>query len=175
MPSAFDRIEQTMITKTLAIIAISTGLSTLADAKDHIVEVVTDAENGTTSFKPKFLRIAKGDTVTWVNKMDDFHNVITYPDGFPEGASGFESPYLEQKGESFSFTFEHAGTYQYHCIPHIMMGMRGVVTVGAPTPPNKFHKPTSEEVVAYRDKLLEFFDTEEFGVMPDAVRRNVQP
>ena len=56
-----------------------------------------------------------------------------------------------------------------------MMGMRGVVTVGRPTPPNKFHKPTREEVEAYRDKLLEFFDSEEFGVMPDAVRRNVQP
>ena len=26
---------------------------------------------------------------------------------------------------SFSFTFDQTGTYKYHCIPHIMMGMRG--------------------------------------------------
>lgn len=175
MPGVFNRTESNMIRKTLAVLAISASVSISAHAEDHIVEVITDVENGTTSFKPKFLRIAKGDTVTWVNKMDDFHNVITYPDGFPVGATGFESPYLEEKGDSFSFTFEHAGTYQYHCIPHIMMGMRGVVTVGRPTPPNQFHKPTREEVMAYRDKLLEFFDSEEFGVMPDAVRRNVQP
>ena len=164
-----------MIRQTFVILAMGICVSTTVVADDHVVEVITDTQNGTTSFSPKFLRIEKGDTVTWVNQIDDYHNVITYPDGFPEGAVGFESPYLETKGESFSFTFNHEGTYQYHCIPHIMMGMRGVVTVGQPTSPDEFHQPTQKELVAYRDKLLEFFDSEEFGAMPDEVRRNVKP
>ncbi len=149
--------------------------SFVASATDHIVEVVTDNVNGITAFQPKFLTIKKGDTVTWVNKVDDLHNVITYPDGFPAGSQGFESPYFENAGDSWSYTFNNEGTYQYHCIPHILMGMRGVVTVSKPTPQRGFHKPSKDELVAYRNKLLEFFDSEEFGIMPDAVRRNVEP
>lgn len=144
-------------------------------AEDHVVQVITDNENGIVSFKPKFLRINRGDTVTWVNTIDDLHNVITYPDGFPKGSEGFESPYLERAGESWSYTFNTKGTYQYHCIPHVLMGMRGVITVQTPTAPNGFHKPTKDEIIVYRGKLLEFFDSEEFGIMPDAVQRNVQP
>ncbi len=142
-------------------------------AKDHIVEVITDNENGITAFRPKFLQIEEGDTVTWVNALDDLHNVITYPDGFPAGSKGFESPYLENKGESWSYTFDTAGTYQYHCIPHVLMGMRGTITVSTPTSPDKFHRPTKDEIVTYRNKLLEFFDSDDFGIMPDAVKRNV--
>lgn len=144
-------------------------------AEDHVVQVITDNENGIVSFEPKFLRVEEGDTVTWINTIDDLHNVITYPDGFPKGSEGFESPYLEAAGESWSYTFETKGTYQYHCIPHVLMGMRGVVTVQGPTAPDGFHKPTRAEIVAYRSKLLEFFDSEEFGIMPDEVQRNVLP
>lgn len=144
-----------------------------AEPAEHVVQVITDNENGTTSFRPKFLVIKKGDTVKWVNTVNDLHNMITYPDGYPEGGKGFESPYLEQAGDTWSYTFDEKGTYQYHCIPHILMGMRGTITVELPTRHNKFHKPTQAEVIAYRDKLLEFFDSEEFQIMPDAVRRNV--
>lgn len=158
----------------IACFAMSVGFFVHSvQAEDHIVEVITDSENGITSFRPKFIQIKKGDTVTWVNNMDDLHNVITYPDGFPAGSTGFESPYLENKGERWSYTFENAGTYQYHCIPHVLMGMRATVVVSSPTRQNKFHKPSKDEIVAYRDKLLEFFDSEEFGIMPDAVKRNV--
>lgn len=149
-------------------------LSTGTIAKEHIVQVFTDNQNGITAFKPKYLLIKKGDTVTWVNTINDLHNVITYPDGFPEGATGFESPYLEKQGDKWSYTFETVGTYQYHCIPHVLMGMRGTITVDTPTRQNKFHQPTKEEIIAYRSKLLEFFDSDEFSIMPDAVRRNVK-
>lgn len=154
--------------------ALLLGSSFVLQAEEHIVEVITDNEQGITSFKPKFLKVAQGDTVTWVNITDDLHNVITYPDGFPSGSAGFESPYFEKAGDRWSYTFEQKGTYQYHCIPHILMGMRGVITVATPTPPNRFHKPSKDEIVAYRGKLLEFFDSEEFSIMPDAVRRNVK-
>ncbi|WP_262694711.1 plastocyanin/azurin family copper-binding protein [Kordiimonas aquimaris] len=147
--------------------------SWFANAEDHVVRVITDNENGITKFEPKFLTVNVGDTVTWMNVTDDLHNVITYPDGFPEGGSGFKSPYFEQAGDEWSVTFDVQGTYQYHCIPHVLMGMRGVVVVGRPTPVNKFHKPTKDEIMTYRTELLEFFDSDEFDFMPDAVRRNV--
>lgn len=155
---------------TAALIVGSTAM-----AEEHIVKVITDNENGITAFQPKFLVIKKGDTVTWVNTMNDLHNVITYPDGFPKGGKGFESPYLKQEGDTWSYTFEEKGTYQYHCIPHIFMGMRGTITVNLPTRQNQFHKPSMDEIKAYRSKLLEFFDSEEFMIMPDAVKRNVHP
>lgn len=142
-------------------------------AEEHIVQVITDNDNGTVSFSPKTLTIKLGDTVTWINQNDGLHNVITYPDGYPNGASGFESPYMERKGEQWSYTFKSKGTYQYHCIPHIFMGMRGVVVVEIPTGRNGFHKPSIEETNVYRDSLLDFFDSEEFAVMPARVRRNV--
>lgn len=161
--------------EALAVVALLLTLSINVSANEHVVQVITDNENGIVSFSPKYIVIKKGDTVTWVNTVADYHNMITYPDGFPKGSKGFESPYLEKVGDKWSYTFEDIGTFQYHCIPHIMMGMRGVVTVERPTPQNQLHKPSTDEIVAYRGKLLEFFDSEEFSAMPAAVKRNVVP
>ncbi|MEX0298382.1 MAG: plastocyanin/azurin family copper-binding protein [Kordiimonas sp.] len=160
------------VSLALMMIAVNTSHGFAAE---HIVKVITDNENGITAFEPKFLVVKKGDTVTWVNTVNDLHNVITYPDGFPAGSKGFESPYLKQAGDKWSYTFEERGTYQYHCIPHIFMGMRGTITVDLPTRQNKFHKPSMDEIKSYRSKLLEFFDSEEFMIMPEAVKRNVTP
>jgi plastocyanin len=46
----------------------------------------------------------------------------------PEGAEGWDSGIL-QPGESFSHTFTVAGDYSYFCIPHVLSGMRGTITV----------------------------------------------
>lgn len=150
---------------SLSLLLVSVAVS----AEDHIVEVITDNELGVVSFSPKHIKIKAGDTVTWVNKMDDLHNIITYPDGYPQGASGFSSPYLETAGETWSYTFNEKGTFQYHCIPHIFMGMRGTVVVDEATPEGGFNKPTMAEVAAYRDELLAFFDAEDLGYMPNRV------
>lgn len=140
-------------------------------AETHIIEVITDAENGVVRFSPKTVTITKGDTVTWFNKVEDQHNVITYPDGFPKNSQGFSSPYLNKPGDNWSHIFEIEGTYQYHCIPHILMGMRGVVIVGTPTKPDGFHKPTRPEIEIYRKSFLEFYDDDDVEVMPDKLKR----
>lgn len=144
-------------------------------AAEHIVKVITDNENGVMAFSPKHMRIEKGDTVTWVNQVKDFHNVITYPDGYPKGSTGFVSPYLKEAGEKWSYTFPDVGTFQYHCIPHVLMGMRGTVVVGKETKQSDFHQPSIQEVKAYRDEILRFFDETEIEILPDVVKRNMKP
>lgn len=127
-------------------------------AETHVVHLVSDYQNMHFYFDPSILTIAPGDTVQWVDDANEEHNIITYPGGYPEGAKPIDSPYLEKKGDSFSYTFTQVGTYQYHCLPHLMMGMKGEIVVGRRSTPAEFHVPSREELMAYRKRLLEWFD-----------------
>jgi plastocyanin len=71
------------------------------------------------AFNPASVTIAVGATVTWENQDSMNHNVIA-DDG------SFKSPDLGS-GETFSFTFQKAGTYTYSC--HIHPNMKGTVVV----------------------------------------------
>ena len=136
-----------------------------ANATEHIVRIVSDYENLRMTFVPKYLEIEPGDRITWVNEADEEHNVITFPDGYPQGAEAFQSPIMTRAGERFSHQFEVPGTYQYHCLPHLPMGMHGLIIVGRLSDHEEFHKPTSEEVRAYRDLMLEWFDEDDFEML----------
>lgn len=133
-----------------------------ASAEEHIVRVVSDYKNLRMYFQPKSITIEPGDTVTWHNEVKEDHNVLTFPDGYPQGADGFKSPDLKERGQRWSHTFTVIGTYEYHCLPHLPMGMRGVVIVGRPSRADEFHRPSRDEVAAYRDRLLEYFDEDEY-------------
>ncbi len=154
----------------LAIIFAFSTMTSAAYSEEHLVKVITDYDSMRMYFEPLNLTIEPGDTVTWVNQDDEDHNMVTFPDGYPKGADGFESPYLTKKGEKWSHTFEKPGTYNYHCIPHLFMGMRGNITVGWASAPEDHHVPTAEQVSAYREKLLKFFDEKDFEHAPDYVR-----
>ncbi|MCO5220854.1 MAG: cupredoxin family copper-binding protein [Thermomicrobiales bacterium] len=73
------------------------------------------------AFDPVTLEVKVGDTVTWTNNDSAPHTVTQNPSG-----SGFQSGTL-QTGESFSYTFESAGTFDYFCEFH--SGMTGQVIV----------------------------------------------
>ncbi len=82
------------------------------------------------------IKIKKGTTVTWTNQDAVEHNVMAdHSDGDkphdPPKASEIKSDVfagqLLAKGESYSFTFNEAGTDPYHCSPHPYM--KGSVTV----------------------------------------------
>lgn len=145
-----------------------------ASAETHTVQVVSDYDNMRMVFDPQEVTIKKGDTVTWVNLADEDHNMVTYPDGYPKGAKGFTSPFLKKKDEKWSHTFAASGTYEYHCIPHIMMGMRGKVIVDKPSQKAEMNIPTAEERKTYRDQLLTFFDEDDFDIMPDYVSERLK-
>lgn len=138
--------------------------------REHIVKVVSDLENVRMYFEPRNLIIQPGDTVTWVNMDEVDHNVITYPDGYPKGAERIESPDLSKKGERWSYTFGVEGTYEYHCMPHIVMSMIGTVVVGRRSTENEFHEPSGVEIAEYRKLMREYFDAEEADFQPRAMR-----
>ena len=66
------------------------------------------------SYSPASVTIAKGETVEWI--FDDNglpHDVV-------ESANETFKSELLTEG-SYSYTFEEAGTFDYHCTPHPMM------------------------------------------------------
>jgi plastocyanin len=72
------------------------------------------------SFSPKELIVAVGTTVTWTNRDDIPHTVVS-----TEG-SVFKSKVLDTD-EKFSYTFTKAGTFPYFCSIHPKMTGKVVV------------------------------------------------
>ena len=67
------------------------------------------------------LTVPVGATVTWVHKGNNAHTVSALEGAFDSGTLA--------RGDSFSFTFDAPGTYQYLCRQHLLQGMRGTITV----------------------------------------------
>jgi plastocyanin len=65
------------------------------------------------SFGPMSLTVAVGTTVTWTNRDDIPHTVVSTD-------KVFKSKVLDTD-EKFSFTFDKAGTYPYFCSIHPKM------------------------------------------------------
>jgi plastocyanin len=65
------------------------------------------------SFGPATLRVAVGTTVTWTNRDDIPHTIVSTD-------KVFKSKVLDTD-EKFSFTFSKAGTYPYFCSIHPKM------------------------------------------------------
>ncbi len=73
------------------------------------------------NFGPNMLTVAPGTTVTWVNRDDEPHTVVSADD-----PKLFRSGALDT-GDSFTFTFAKPGTYKYFCSIH--PHMTGMVVV----------------------------------------------
>ncbi|MGH6943113.1 MAG: cupredoxin domain-containing protein [Geminicoccaceae bacterium] len=101
---------------TAAVVLVT---STLAAHPAPAAETVTIAIDNF-AFSPADLRVAPGTTVIWANH-DDAPHTVTSSDG------AFKS-YAIDSDETFSFTFEKAGSYQYFCALH--PHMVGMVKVG---------------------------------------------
>jgi plastocyanin len=112
-------------------IAASLGLDR-AEAQETVVIEMTDQN----TFEPGTITIRVGDTVEWQNGSSVMHTATFDPDRaadasnvvLPEGAEPFDSGSVNA-GESWSHTFETAGTYQYICRPHELAGMIGEVVI----------------------------------------------
>ena len=73
------------------------------------------------SFGPTTLTIPVGTTVTWINRDDIPHTVVSSDD-----PKVFKSKVLDTD-EKFSFTFTKAGTYPYFCSVHPKMTGKVIV------------------------------------------------
>lgn len=90
------------------------------DLEGTVVEVGPD---GRFVFEPgteEPLRIATGETVTWVWRSRN-HNIAV--ERQPDGADWAGHEAIENTGFTHSHTFEVAGEYHYYCQPHRSAGM----------------------------------------------------
>jgi len=74
---------------------------------------------GNRAFTPDDVDVAVGTTVTWMNADSIAHTSTS-------NASGWDSGTIAP-GRQFSFTYQTAGTFPYHCAIH--PGMVGTVVV----------------------------------------------
>lgn len=71
------------------------------------------------AFNPATVTIKVGESVTWTNQDSMTHTVVADKGEFKSGDLG--------AGASFTFKFDKAGTYSYHCSIH--PSMTGTITV----------------------------------------------
>ncbi len=71
------------------------------------------------SFTPQTLTVAVGTTVTWTNRDDIPHTVVS--------TDGVFRSKVRDTDEKFSYTFAKAGTYPYYCSVHPKMTGKIVV------------------------------------------------
>lgn len=79
-------------------------------------------------FDPAFLKIAPGDSVTFV-ATDKGHNTESIFEMIPEGADTWKG----KMNEEITLTFDVEGIYGYKCMPHFGIGMVGFMQVGENT------------------------------------------
>ena len=71
------------------------------------------------SFGPQTLTVPVGATVTWTNRDDIPHTVVS--------TDGVFKSKVQDTDEKFSYTFAKAGTYPYYCSVHPKMTGKVVV------------------------------------------------
>jgi pseudoazurin len=100
-----------------------------ASAKEHQVKMLNKGSDGSLMvFEPAFLKIAPGDTVKFLATQKG-HNAETIAGMTPAGGTTFKG----KINEEISVKFAKEGVYGYKCLPHLGMGMVGVIQVGKAT------------------------------------------
>jgi plastocyanin len=93
--------------------------SSVASAQEKTSTMEVKIDNF--SFGPVTLTVPVGTTVTWINRDDIPHTVVSTDD-----SKTFKSKVLDTD-EKFSFTFSKAGTYPYFCSIHPKMTGKVIV------------------------------------------------
>ena len=100
-------------------VALATGVGTITVGQKNILAsaqekpATTEVKIDNFSFGPATLTAPVGTTITWINRDDIPHTVVS-TDGV------FKSKVLDTD-EKFSFTFSKSGTYPYFCSIHPKM------------------------------------------------------
>lgn len=116
------------------LLASVAGCLQLPEAHDPLDERAGGGSHATdrvemqeTRFEPPTLRVRVGASVAWTNR-DGVRHTVTPENSTSWGSGG--SPLLD-RGDSWSWTFDHAGDFAYYCIPHTTRGndgsLRGMV------------------------------------------------
>jgi plastocyanin len=106
------------ISLTLAGRAVGSASTPATAQQENAAAKEVNIDNFT--FVPKELTIPAGTQVTWTNKDDDVHTVVSV-DGKTFKSKGLDT------GDKFSFTFKDPGKYEYLCSIHAQM--KGTIIV----------------------------------------------
>lgn len=88
------------------------------DAPDEFAESENPAD-----YSVNVLTISVGTTVTWTNADPGMAHTVTSVDG------SFDSGFLKE-GDTWSYTFDQPGEFEYFCLPHPWMRAKVIVTDG---------------------------------------------
>ena len=103
---------------TIAMLLLFAG-STNVIANDQPSAANAEVKIDNFSFGPETLTVAVGTTVTWTNRDDIPHTVVS--------TDGVFKSKVRDTDEKFSYTFAKAGTYPYFCSVHPKMTGKVVV------------------------------------------------
>jgi plastocyanin len=98
-----------------ALILLSAGSKNVTVNAQQGAPATAEVKVDNFSFSPATLTVAAGTTVTWTNRDDIPHTVVSTDD-----PKAFKSKVLDTD-EKFTFTFSKAGTYPYFCSVHPKM------------------------------------------------------
>jgi plastocyanin len=88
-------------------------------ASDQPSAASTEVKIDNFSFGPQTLTVPVGTTVTWTNRDDIPHNIVS--------TDGVFKSKVRDTDEKFSYTFTKPGTYPYYCSVHPKMTGKIVV------------------------------------------------
>jgi pseudoazurin len=113
---------------TLALAGLALA-ATPAVAKEHQVKMLNKGSDGSMMvFEPAFVKVAPGDTVKFIATQKS-HNAESIAGMTPAGGTTFKG----KINQEIVVRFNKEGVYGYKCLPHVNMGMVGVVQVGRAT------------------------------------------
>jgi plastocyanin len=121
----------------------TTGESAAPISGQTIEVKMLQDDKGNYHFDPSDLTIKSGDGVKFIMVSGGPHNVAFDPAQIPAEAktqlsanmqqqvSELSSPMMMNPNETYTISFGKmpAGKYEYHCTPHLAMGMKGTITV----------------------------------------------
>lgn len=108
-----------LATAALIALVLLAGPSSIKASAQQAPPAATEVRIDNFSFGPATVTVAVGTTVTWTNRDDIPHTVVS-------SDKVFKSKVLDTD-EQFSYTFAKAGTYPYFCSIHPKMTGKIVV------------------------------------------------
>ena len=124
--------------------ATTSGTATLAPITGKTVEVKMIGDAKGYRFEPANVTLKAGDGVKFINVVGGPHNVAFDPATIPadvkpqldanmgtDKMGELSSNMKMNPNETITVSFANIkpGQYPYHCVPHLAMGMKGVITV----------------------------------------------
>ena len=119
-----------LIVTTMIVILAFGNPMVFAKSNDATVIIERGASdpNNDKMYTPAKLNVSKGTTVVWRNDDTTFHTVTSGNPDVNDSAVVFDSD-LIRAGNTFKWTFDNEGTFEYYCTLHPIM--RGTVVVSS--------------------------------------------